>query len=516
MGLEAALSVAQSGLQNVSAQLAIVSQNIANAGTPNYASEVAQQTDFAADGQVMGVITKPATVLVDASLQNQSLAQNSTVSGLQTTSTALGSVDTALGSTGSGTDLSSELGTLESSFATLETDPGSQVQQNQVVSDAQTLSSSINSLADTYTQVRQTAQDDLVTAVASLNTNLATIGSLSKQIVQLRLEGLSSADLENQRAAAMSAVSQLVSVKFVQAGDGSMQAFTAAGQYLPLTGGTPFSIAAASIGPTTTAAGTASGDAPPILLDGSDVTASMTGGQIGADLTLRDSTIPTYQAELDEFSASLANRFSAQGLDLFTDSSGNVPSLSSTSPVQSNYIGFSSTIQVNPAVLADPSLVRDGTNDITGSSTGASAFTTNPSGGPAGFTTLISRVLTYTFGADVQADVAQPAMNTTGLGKSATLAAPFSAQATLADAATALVASQASDSNDATNQLATEKSVQTAIQTQVSNISGVSVDAQMSLMEQLQNTYAANAKILSAAVQMWNDLVAATATTTVN
>ena len=36
-------------------------------------------------------------------------------------------------------------------------------------------------------------------------------------------------------------------------------------------------------------------------------------------------------------------------------------------PAQSGYVGFASEIQVNPAVAADPALVRDGTNAIAGS-----------------------------------------------------------------------------------------------------------------------------------------------------
>ncbi len=40
------------------------------------------------------------------------------------------------------------------------------------------------------------------------------------------------------------------------------------------------------------------------------MTTQLTGGQLGANLTLRDTTLPTYQAELDEFSQNLASRFS--------------------------------------------------------------------------------------------------------------------------------------------------------------------------------------------------------------
>ena len=56
------------------------------------------------------------------------------------------------------------------------------------------------------------------------------------------------------------------------------------------------------------------------------MTSQMVGGQIGADITLRDTTLPTDQAELDEFAYGVSDRFASQGLNLFTDPSGNVPS----------------------------------------------------------------------------------------------------------------------------------------------------------------------------------------------
>ena len=102
-----------------------------------------------------------------------------------------------------------------------------------------------------------------------------------------------------------------------------------------------------------------------ITLGGTDVTGQLRGGQIGANIALRDTTLPTDQAELDEFAQNLASRFDAQGLTLFTDPAGNVPAQSAPPlPVQSSYVGFAGTIQVNPAVQAKPSLVRDG--DVVG------------------------------------------------------------------------------------------------------------------------------------------------------
>ena len=80
--------------------------------------------------------------------------------------------------------------------------------------------------------------------------------------------------------------------------------------------------------------------------------AQLQGGQIGANITLRDTTLPTDQAELDEFAQNLASRFDAQGLTLFTDPTGAVPASVPPPPVQTGYVGFAATIQVNPLVQA--------------------------------------------------------------------------------------------------------------------------------------------------------------------
>ncbi len=383
-----------------------------------------------------------------------------------------------------------------------------------MVASAATLAQGINTLSEGYTTQRQTAENNIVAEVASVNGALGTIGLLSTQIVAQQAAGLSTADLENQRDAAVQTLSQLLSVNVLTQSNGNMVVTTASGVTLPTnapangaTSGSsgPLSVTGANVEPGSYYPGGGIGG---IMLGGVDVTGQLTGGQLGANITLRDTTLPTYQAELDEFSETMANQFAAQGLTLFTDPSGNVPSGGGT-PVQSGYVGFAAEIQVNPAVQADPSLVRDGNVSVAGSPTGAGPFTPNPSGGPAGFATLISDVLNYTFGADAQAGVPQPAPNTAGLGAAGTLSAPFAAPQTLSSFAAALIGAEASDSANTTSQLGTEQAVQTTLANQLTSQSGVNLDQQMSLMIQLQNAYGANAKVISAVQTMFTELLQA-------
>ena len=503
MSLDAGLTIATGSLANINRQLALVSQNVANASTPGYVRETATQTTLTADGIGMGVRSGPAQRSLDTVLQQGVWAQNATVAGLQTRQAALQAIDAVLGTPGQGSDLPSLLGQVQDTFTALSSSPGGQTQQRAVVGAADALAGGINALSNTYGTQRQAAQDAIVADVKSLNAALGTIGVLTQQIIDLKARGQSTADLENQRDTAVHTVSELVGVKTLEQENGNILLLTASGMGLPTRDVNPFSVGAASVGAGAYYPG---GGLPGIKLGGADVTGQLTGGTLGAHIALRDTTLPTYQAELDEFAHTLAGRFDAQGLRLFSDPAGTVPSGGGV-PVQASYVGFASEITVNPAVRADPSLVRDGTQAVAGSPGGASALTPNPAGGPAGFATMITRVLDFAFGTEAQRGVAQPAVATAGLGPTGTLASPYAAPASLGALAATLVGAQSQDSANATSRLGTETAVQTTLQSKLTTASGVSMDTEMASMVQLQNAYSANARIITAVQAMWNQLL---------
>ncbi|HWG71027.1 MAG TPA: hypothetical protein VN692_16550, partial [Steroidobacteraceae bacterium] len=277
MSLEGALSIASGGLANINRQLALVSQNVANAGTPNYAAEISGQHSLTADGQGLGVVSDPATRIIDKGLQDQIIQQNATVAGLQTTQTALQAIDAVQGTPGQGNDLASLLGKVQDQFSTLLTDPSNQTQQSAVVSAATNLAQGINTLSDAYTAQRQAAQNDVSDAVDTLNATLATIGTLSNRIVAQRAGGQSTADLENQRDAAVQTLSQLVSIKTLEQPNGDLMVVTTAGLALPTHAQSgQIRIADATMQPQASYPG---GGVPGITLNGVDVTAQFQSGR---------------------------------------------------------------------------------------------------------------------------------------------------------------------------------------------------------------------------------------------
>ena len=502
MNLGASLSIATSGLAAVNAQLAVTSQNVGNASTPGYATETVAQSDLTASGYGEGVGTGPAVLTTNPQLQASVLSQGADVAGQQVTSDALASLDGLQGTTGAGSDLASQVGALSDAFTTLSSDPANQTQQSAVVQAASTLAAGIQSQAAGYATTRQNAQSGLVTNVAALNAAVQSIGGLSRQIVAANATHTSTADLQVQLNVQEQTASQLSGIQFITQQNGGVLAIQG-GSQVNLDGPSPgpFSLAQATL-----STGSA---APPLLLSGQPITNQVTTGTIGAQLALRDSTIPTLQAGLDQFAGTLANRFSNQGLSLFTDPQGNVPGAGSTTPQA--YTGCAGTIQVSSQVVAQPNLVRDGTGPAN-TTAGAAPFTPNPAlaaGGQAGFTTLINNVLTYTFGSNVGSGIAQPSPATTGLGGSGTISLPYGTGSTLVDFAANLVSNQSQQANTAQAALTSGQALQSTLQAKLQTQTGVSVDSELSNMVVLQNSYGANAKIITAVQSMWNDLLQA-------
>ena len=56
MSLDSALTIANSGLHDIGAQLATISNNVANASTAGYALETQQQTSVVAGNQATGCL----------------------------------------------------------------------------------------------------------------------------------------------------------------------------------------------------------------------------------------------------------------------------------------------------------------------------------------------------------------------------------------------------------------------------------------------------------------------------
>lgn len=498
------LSIAMSGLANINRGLAVVSQNIANANTPGYVHESLQQQAMGAGDVPMGVTTGIVTRDLDIALQARIATQNADLGEASVRAAALSQIDAMQGKPGSGTDLVALVGNLSESFSTLLTDPAAAPQQQAVVDHASALAAHLRESSALIANLRQTAHDRLVSDVAALNADLVAIGNLSRQIIGARASGADTAELENQRDAAALDASQYVALSFIVRPNGDMTVLTPSGLELPTDGRNTLSVAGANLGPTSFYP---AGGIPGVMLNGVDVTPSMRSGTLGGALYLRDTALPTDQAMLDEFAITLQTRFADQGLGLFTDPSGNFLAPAAAAPRQGPYVGYAGQIVVNPAVVANPSLVRDGTGAVLATPGGPQPFTPNPPGGPSGFTTMIVDILTFTFGSDIAPGSPQGAPILVQMGPAGTLSSPAMAAPDISSFAAKIITQQAADAATAASTVTAAQDTQTALRQSATLRSGVSMDAELSHMITLQNAYSANARVITTMQSLWSELL---------
>ena len=449
MRLDGIIGQASSGLDSVSRRLATIAQNVSNADTAGYVRQSVAVSSLVAGGQGNGVRTGVASRTVDAALQAGVFAAGGEVAGHGLRQGALAAIDEASGVPGSGGDLAGLVGALRDGFSALASDPANETQQRAVANQASALALGVNGLAGAVQQQRQAAQDGLVDDVARANAALAAVGRLSDQVIAAQARGEGSADLEDQRDAAIRTVAELTGAKFLPQANGDLLAVSG-GTVLPTrsTSG-PLSIGAAAL-----AANTPAAAVPALLVNG--VARPIVGGRIGAALDLRDNVLPGLQAGLDKFAEDLAAGFSGAGIDLFTDGAGVVPGAVT--------VGFAGLIRVNPAAQGTPRLVRDG----------------SAAAGAAGDTTRIDAVLRGVLA--------------TGSGS-------------LAAQASGLVAGHAGLAATAARGLETEQAVQSRLEGKLEAGSSVSVDSELAEMVRLQNSYGANGKVVAAVQAMWTQLL---------
>jgi flagellar hook-associated protein 1 FlgK len=506
MSLDLAFGIARNGLLATQQALANVAQNITNAQTPGYTRKSATAVSVTAHGLPLGVRLGEAQRHVDAALTAERDARGGEVAAATVRERLLAGIEAVHGATDAGESLGDTIAALRSSLARLRAAPGDTGLQRHAAQAAMTVATRFNEVADAVVQARQQAQDGIVEEVAKINATLRQIADLTTIIKGDTVRGLATGDLEDQRDLLLSSLSESLPVQALHQSDGGLVLVTKGGLGLALDARQDvLSAAMATIGPD--AYYGAGGTIPPVAMEGVDVTAQLLGGRLGEYIHLRDSLLPRYQAELDVAAAQLAGRLDAQGLTLFTGGSGQVPDIAlGYADPASGQIGFANQIRLSAAVAANPALLRDGTHDVADTPGGPTAFTANPAGGPAGFATLLDRVIEHALGETVRAGTNWAPIPAGGLGPDGSLSSPFIPARSVEAYAAALTGAQTADRAEASATRLRAAALKAGLDARFARESGVDPDAEVAALIKLQNAYAANARVMSTAQQMWDAL----------
>jgi len=506
MSLDLALGIAKSGLHATQRALANVSQNITNAETPGYTRKTAAAQSVSVAGMGLGVRLGDARREVDQALLAERDARGGEVAGAGVRERLLSGIEAMHGTASAGENLGDTIAALRTSLLGLRGAPGEGGLQREALRTAQEVAGRFADVAGAVSSARQQAQDGVMQEVDRINTGISEIAQLTIQIRGDRSRGLSTADLEDQRDTALARLSESVPVRGLHQADGGLVLLAKGGFALPLEpDGKVLSTMSASLGPASFHG--AGGSIPAILLGGADITRQLGGGRLGEYVALRDSTLPRYQAELDLAAANLAARFDAQGLRLFTGGSGQVPDTSQPyTALPSGQIGFAQQIQVNEAVMRNPALIRDGTHVVADMPGGATAFNPNAANGPSGFAILLDRVLNHSLGETAREGTNWAPIASGGIGPDGSLSSPFIPPRSIGDYAATITGAHSGDRAAATSARERAEGLKRGLDARFQSESGVDPDAEMAALIRLQNAYAANARVINTAQQMWEQL----------
>lgn len=348
MGLGLTLNTALTGLNTSQESLSIISNNIANANTENYARRVAKQVSNVIDGQGAGARIEAIGRQIDDFLLEAVRLQGTTLSQSSITSEYYTRIQTLLGQPDSGNSLSSTIDQFFSSLEALSTNPELNALKLNAVNSAATLVNKIKGLATSLEQLRYQADQDINTSVNSINQKLASLFKLNSAIrISSTASGTASPDLLEQRDNTLRELSGLLDVSVFFRSTGEALITTANGvslldenqhklAYVPasslqtFTNDTPLNpLRIQTVKPDGTVVGTEE-----ILISGGvrdSIDNHVTGGKIFGLTSIRDSIIPGILDQLDNLAYTLTNTFNA----VHNDGVGFPPSntLTGTTPV---------------------------------------------------------------------------------------------------------------------------------------------------------------------------------------
>lgn len=356
-----ALNTALSGLKVAQQAMDVAATNISNASTPGYTRKILPQEVQTLDGQALGALALAIVRHVDSRLLSDINTQASLVEGSSIRQKYYDRIMGFHGASDAGRAMSIQMTALAQSFTQISAAPDNIALLTETVSTASQMARKINDFANMLTSMRSDTEADIASALADVNRALDAIARLNAKITGLASAGQTTAELEDQRDTAIKTVAKYIDITTFPS-DNQIIVSTPRGQTLADTVAHPLFFQKSTVLPTTYYPG---GGLNGITIDspgGADITQQGLGGQLGALFDLRDRVLPQYTAQMDEFAQQLAERFDNEGLRLFTDLSGNVPASIPDPGLTLPYVGFSSLIKVNEAVLSDPTLLRSGTS----------------------------------------------------------------------------------------------------------------------------------------------------------
>ncbi len=356
MSISGSLANAFSGLTAASRGAEVVSQNLANVLTEGYGRRELLLSSRQLGGAGSGVRVEGVgrvinqAVLSDRRLSDATQARDQNIAQFHT------AIETAVGAPGEPGSLSSRLADFESALLAAASRPDTGPRLDAVLDAANRLSGAFNAISQSIQDERMAADSAIASEVSRLNSTLARIVDLNRNIRVELASGRDASSYMDERQKAIDTVAAIVPVREVARDGGQVALFTTGGAILldGLAGEVGFSATATITPDMTLASGALSGltfrDLP---ASASARSGFLGGGSLGALMTIRDDLAPAAQVRLDAVARDLIERFEGAAADptltpgdpgLFTDGGAAFVAL--------DEVGLAGRLSIN--ALVDP------------------------------------------------------------------------------------------------------------------------------------------------------------------
>lgn len=454
--LTSLMNVAQQALNADQNALNVTSNNVANQNTPGYTREVVtwQANDVVtlSGGTYSEGVTSSAVSERNLVLEQQVQQQIQVQGQSGALETALQQVENIFGrsstsTSASTTTLGSAVDSFFSTLSSLTANPSDTSTRQSVLAAANTLVSAFNSASNQLTQMSSGLNQQVTSVVGQVNSLTSTIASLNQQIGSTSPNS-DAGPLEDQRQEAIEQLSALVGLDQISTENNGITLTTTNGAVL-VDGSHSFALQTTQV----------SGNTDVIASTGQDVTAGLTGGQLGGVLEARDQQIPAYTTALDNLAYAIGTQVNTQN-EAGLDGNGNPGAALFTLPTSAT--GAAAAIQV---ATTDPSAV-------------AAASTGQGTSGNGNATALASL-------------------------SSAAIVGGQTADGFYA----ALLSQIGNDAAGATENNTAQQATLTQLTTQRDSVSAVSLDEEASNLTQYQRSYEAAAKLFTIADTVMSDAI---------
>nr|WP_243846291.1 flagellar hook-associated protein FlgK [Rhizomicrobium palustre] len=306
------LSGALTSLQANTTAMKVVSQNISNLNTQNYARRVVDFSPLGAAGAPVGVTIQDIRRVSDQYLAQEALSATSASNQYDVQTTTFNQINSLLGSPGDGQALTTKLQGVFSALNSAQLSSTSSVSQGAVVNKMKSLASSISSLSSQLDNLANQADGQLTTAVSQANTLIKQIYDYNQLIKTASVHGNSDTVYLDQRASALNSLAQMMDLRVAPQDDGSVLVTTQDGMNLVSDSYASLSYAGGKNGVygTIQAQDTNGATGNPI---GSvqSLDSHLTSGSMRGLIDMRDTTIAGLKNELGSFAKTVANSFNA-------------------------------------------------------------------------------------------------------------------------------------------------------------------------------------------------------------